>query len=446
MRNIKINNKFLYWTSLFLFSLFFHSNHPFNSDEGVVLSGAWNLINNKELYVDFFEFVAPAGFYLIFWAWKIFGVHYFIAKLLAILFIFFSAIGIYKISCQADSPALREGRGYLPPLIFIISSFYWPIISYHTFNIFFIIWAVYFFIKGLSNYKKHNFILCGLLTGLSIIFLQHLGILFLATLSLFLFVLWLKEKKHLLLQLNFYYLAFSLMPLTLLFIKWPAKIPLDLLLFFFVILLLTTWILRKEGAKKVWFLVFVQFVLLLSTIPLADIYHISLIIFPLYILILLSFKKLKPLSMANFSNIINIIILIIFFTALIIIISPSVKFVYQYPPLYSITNSTIISYIKNNCQNSNYIYAGPFLAGLDFEARQLNPIPFSFLLTGLHTEQQFLQAEKMLKKHQPACTVLNYKMVEKYNYNKDNPVDNYIQDNYELAWQNGNILIYKRND
>ncbi len=456
-----INKKYLYWIGLFLFLLFFHLNHLFNSDEGVVLSGAWNLINSKELYVDFFEFVAPGSFYLVFWVWKIFGVHYFVANFLAILFIFFSAIGIYKISQEISNNRLR----YLPPLIFIISSFYWPIISYHTFNIFFIIWAVYFFIKGLKNYSVNNFIISGLLTSLSILFLQHLGIISLLALSFFLFILFLKEKKHLLLKLNFYYLIFSLSPLILLFIKWPAKLlyqtliifplfnyteisktPFNLLIFFFIILLLTAWILKKEKSKKIYFLIFIQFVLLLSAIPLADIYHISLIIFPLYILISLSLEKLKSLSMANFSNIINIITLTIFFTALIIIASPSVNFIYQYPLFYSVTNSTIISYIKGNCHGSDYIYAGPFLAGLDFEARQLNPIPFSFLLTELHTKQQFLQAEEALKKHQPACAVLNYKMVEKYNYNKNNPVNNYIKNNYKLTFQNKDILVYKRND
>jgi len=464
------NKKYLYWTALFVFLLFFHSNHPLNTDEGVVLSGAWNLINNKELYIDFFEFITPCSFYLIFWAWKIFGAHYFIAKLLAILFIFFSSVGIYKISCQVNS---REGgirkcrlHDYLPPLIFIASSFYWPIISYHTFNIFFIIWAIYFFIKALSNYSRANFILSGLLTGISILFLQNKGIVVLLALSSFLFLLWLKERKLLLLKVSFYYLMSSLLPLTLLLAKWPAKLlyetliifplfnytetsktPLNLMAFFFIVLLLTVWILRKEGSKKTYFLIFTQFALLLSAIPLADIYHISLIVFPLYALALLSFEKLKPLTAKNFYNIINTTIFITFFTALIIIvIIPSVEFIYRCPRFYSIANSTVISYIKNNCHDTDYIYAGPFLSGLSFEVRQLNPIPFSFLLTRLHTEKQFSQAEEALKKYQPACAVLNYKMVEKYNYNKNNPVDNYIQDNYKLIFQNGDILIYKRND
>lgn len=183
--------EYLWWVGLFFASVFFHANHPLNSDEGVILNGAWNLINNRQLYIDFFEFIPPASFYLIFWLWKIFGVSYFIAKFFAIIIVFLSSIGIYKISQEISKNKLN----YFLPLLFIVSSVYWPIINHNTFNILFIIWAVYFFLKGLSDYSSKNFLISGLLTGLSILFLQQKGIILLFSLSSFLIILLFKEKN-----------------------------------------------------------------------------------------------------------------------------------------------------------------------------------------------------------------------------------------------------------
>jgi hypothetical protein len=270
----KIEN--LWWFSLFLILLFFHSNHPLNSDEGITLNGAWNLINNKELYIDFFEFIPPASFYLVFWFWKIFGVHYFVAKFFAIIIVFLSAIGIYKISQKIS----KNKFNYFFPFIFIISSIYWPIINHNTFNILFIIWAIYFFLKGLSNYSANPFIISGLLTGLSILFLQQKGIVLLFSLTSFLLILFFKEKKYQLLKLNFYFFIFSFLPLLIL-LKWPLqilyknliifplfnyteinKLSFYLLIFFLIILLSILWLLKKEKDKKIWLLFYLQFFLL----------------------------------------------------------------------------------------------------------------------------------------------------------------------------------------
>lgn len=182
LKNKILNAKNFWWILLLLFLLFIHCAYDRNYDEGVILAGAWELINNRELYKDFFAFVPPGSFYLVFWVWKIFGVHYFVAKFLALLFIFFSAIGINKICCLVA----KDKFCILAPVVFIISTLYWPITNHNTFNIFFIVWAVYFFIKGLKDYSINNFIISGLLTGLSIICLQHKGITILLALSSFL--------------------------------------------------------------------------------------------------------------------------------------------------------------------------------------------------------------------------------------------------------------------
>ncbi|MFH0755509.1 MAG: glycosyltransferase family 39 protein [bacterium] len=443
--------EYLWWVGLFFASVFFHANHPLNSDEGVILNGAWNLINNRQLYIDFFEFIPPASFYLIFWLWKIFGVSYFIAKFFAIIIVFLSSIGIYKISQEISKNKLN----YFLPLLFIVSSVYWPIINHNTFNILFIIWAVYFFLKGLSDYSSKNFLISGLLTGLSILFLQQKGIILLFSLSSFLIILLFKEKKYNLLKLNFYFLLFTFLPLLIL-LKWPLKIlyenliifplfnymetnkvPLYLFMLLFFVLILMVWVFRKEKSKKIWLLLYAQFFLFLVTIPRPDFYHISLILFPLYSILPISLEKMKlfnPLIKKCYYLIISLIV--------IIIILPLILFIFYYPFFYSIKNSKAISYIKNNC-SGEYLYAGPFIPGIYFETRKLNPSPYSILITRHQTEKQFLDAREMIKKYQPFCAVLNYQIVAKFKHNKNNPVDNYVLNNYKLVFQKGDTLVYK---
>lgn len=440
----------IWWLNLFLITLFFHAKHILNSDEGVILEGAWNLLNGRNLYIDFFEFITPGSFYLVLWVWKIFGASYWIAKLLSILIIFFSAVGIYKIS----NKLIISKWNNLLPFIFIFSSFSWPIINHNTFNLFFIIWAIYFFILGLENNLRNNFIISGLFTGASILFSQQKGIIVLLTLSLFLIILLIKEKKYLWLKLNLYYLSASLLPILLLLLKWPPKllyenlilfpifnyakvniVPLYLLLIFLFVLLLEISLLRTEGSSKIWFLFLLQFILLLTTISRADYYHTTLIIFPIYVIIPLVWEKSRNLLIKNFFFL--LIICLVFF-----ILLTSIIHILYYPPLYSIKNDELMMYIKKYCRGE-YLYAGPFLPSLYFEAKKNNSTPYPLLITNFNTPDQFNIAAESIKKNKPTCAILNFEMVKKFNYNKNNPVDNYIAKNYQLISRDSSTLIYK---
>lgn len=449
----------IWWLYLLLITLFFHSRHILDSDEGVILEGAWNLLNGRKLYIDFFEFVTPGSFYIVLWLWKIFGASYWVAKFFSILIIFFSAVGIYKIS----NKLIISKWNNLLPFIFIFSSFSWPIINHNTFNLFFIIWAVYFFLAGLDNNSIPNFIISGLLTGISILFLQQKGIIVLLTISLLLTILLIKEKKLLWLKLNLYYSLFSLVPITLLFIKWPPKllyenlilfptlnytevnfIPLSLLSIFLFILILMIWLVKKEVSLKIWLLFLLQLSLLLSTIPRADYYHIALIIFPIYAIIPVILEKIK-------SGLLKKFLLALTAYSLFFVIIPSLKHILYYPPFkhilyyppfYSAKDEELITYITNHCPGK-YLHAGPFMPGLYFETKKINAMPYPFLITNHSAPSHFTLAVDNIKKNKPTCAVLNYKIVAKFNYNIRNPVDEYILQNYKQVFQQGNTIIYK---
>lgn len=446
------NKKILIWIGLFLILIFLHSRHILDSDEGLILEGAWNLLHQKTLYLDFFANRVPGAYYFVFGVWKIFGANYTVAKFASLLFVFFSAIGIYRISRMISQSQVN----YLIPLLFIISSASWPIINHSTLSLFFIVWATYFLLKGLSSHTTSDFVISGLLTGLTIIFLQHKGLALLASLLSFLILFGFIKKDLSLIKLSGYLFISSLLPALLLFFVWSPQIlfqnlvlfnllhyieknqvALGLLIFFFSIFLLFIWILRREKTPTVWLLICLQFFLFISIIPRPDIYHIALAIFPLYILFALALRRAK-----NIHKTANYCLYALASFAVLIILKPVVLSLFIYPPFYTLEKTNTFQFIKKHC-SGEYIYAGPFLPGMYFEAKKLNPTPYPVLITGIQTNEQFTEAAKRLEIYQPDCAVLNYAIVEKFNYDRDNPVDNFIENNYSIVYEENNETVYK---
>ena len=436
---------------MFLFMLIFHSRHYINSDEGVILEGAWDLMNGRVLYFDFFEFVPPASFYAVFWIWKIFGVHYGAAKLIGLLAVFFSAIGIGKISRTVSKNKLA----YLTPALFIASSFCWPIINHNTFALPFIVWGVYFFIKAVNDISRKNCAIGGALLGLSILFLQHKGIIVLFALFLYLIIIRLIKRNNVFLKLIPFLIAPAALPACLLIIKWPAallyenliafplfhymetnKVSYYLFAFFFLMFVCAVWKLRKNLNKTVGLLIVVQLFLLVSALQRPDSYHIASALFPLYCLAPLVIEKVKCQKNYNFYRAAALL-------AVIIIIFPSLSSLAVFPPFSSMRNHEILRFINKNCPGK-YIYAGPFSPGFYFETKKLNPTPYAILITNHQTKKQFNEARQYLEDNSPSCAVLNYGLVKKFNHDKNNPVDNYILENYKPAFSSGGATVYKK--
>ncbi len=451
IKNKVINKKFFWWLFLFLFMLIFHARHYMNSDEGVILEGAWNLINGRELYFGFFEFVTPGSFYAVFWIWKIFGVHYFAAKLIGLTAVFLGAIGIYKISRLVSKSVLS----YLMPVIFIASSFGWPIINHNTFSLPFIIWGVYFFLKAINSFSRKDCVISGVLLGISALFLQHKGIFIIFILFLYLVLMRLIKNNKIFLKLIPCLLAPSVLFVCLLIIKWPAKLLYENLIafplfhymetnkvsyylfaFFLLFFVCMAWELKKNPAKAVKPLIFIQFFLLLSTLQRPDFYHINLMLFPTYCLMPLFLQDIKTKKFCKFYY--GAAVLAVF-----LMIIPSIFSLAFFSPFYSARGNEIFDFISKNCPGK-YIYAGPFIPNFYFETKKLNPTPYSILITNHQTKEQFIEAKQHLEKNNPSCAVLNYWMVEKFNHSKNNPVDEYILENYQPAFDSGGAVVYKK--
>ncbi|HNZ86727.1 MAG TPA: glycosyltransferase family 39 protein [bacterium] len=449
---------YFFWIFLFAFTLYIHIGYGYNQDNGVIINGAWNLINNKILYIDFFEFIPPASFYLIFWLWKIFGVSYFVANLFSIIMLFFASYGIFRIS----ELIYKNKLNYLLPIIFIISSGFWPIINHNAFNAFFMIWACYFIIRGLNDCKEKNFIIAGLLSGISTLFLQQKGAILIISIVSFLIFYSLKEKNKIYLKWCLSYIIFSVLPLFILFL-WPIKLIYNNLVYFILfhcleinyifpwrlyvilfILLLYIKVFIREKRIDIWFLIFIQFCLLITTFARADDQHILIVIFPLYCLTPLLLKKINCTKFLKFIiySFITLFLVYIIYTVSIFVTLTHKKIIPKIKP----TQNIIHKFVEENCSDSEDVYFGPFLPQLYFDNRKINPTPYDWLITNHHTEAQFKEARQILEKKQPKCAVLYYAIVKKFNYEKNNPVDDYIFKNYKLIFEESGFMFYKKNN
>lgn len=439
----------VYYLLLLLISILFYSKHLFNADEGVILSGAWHLFNNKEIYTDFFEQIAPGSFYLVYWFFKIFGPHYYVANIVSLIMVFVSAVLIYKTSLLISKSRIN----FIMPIIFILGLSYFPIINHNIHSLFFIIFSVYFFIISLEKDNLWPLIISGFLAGLSVIFLQQKGLIFLGASGLFLLILGIKEKNKNIFKKILALSLPSLIPILLLLIKWPINIlyynlvkfplygyievnktPFYLLMSVFILFLYFVIFLENKTNKEK-YLLFVQFFLFVSCIPLPDIYHISIIIFPLLILSPKLFQQNKYFFNKVAVFILGVIIMYSFMTTIF-----NYKFFFNYKK----NSKSLENYISKECPG-RYIYSGPFLPNIYFETNKINATSFSFLLEKQFLPEQFETALEEFKNNSPSCAVLCYypNIKGKFNHQGDNILEQYIKDNYKLGFQENYFSIYK---
>lgn len=443
---------FFFWSFIFLLLLLLNYSHGhLNADNGVFLSGAWSLINNLTIYKDFFSFTTPGTYYLILAVWKIFGVSYGAALVIALLTLLASAWLIYKITAQ-----LNKQASYLAVTIFCLTSASWPIITSHVFCLPFILGAVYLIIIGLKKNKINLIYLAGLLSGIAVLFLQTIGLATILGLAVSLFWIYISKKNTISFKNLIGFIAFSIAPILILFLKWSPLFLFDKLIkfpllnysetisasywllsaniiFLFVFFFVLNKNRREDMVIKLLFIL--QIVLFLTTFSYPDFEHLIFISAPLIILFsvqVIEFikNKLSPKFLLTFAISLSFIFYLGFY-----FIEAIVYLNYSDQP--------IIAFLNNNCHDK-YIYAGPFLPEFYFETRKLNLGPSQWLLTNHHPEEYFLETAADLDRIKPDCAVVNYKVVAKFNYNKNNAVDNYLVRHYQEVKRFKETLILKR--
>jgi hypothetical protein len=450
---------FSFWLLCAALLIALHATHQLDSDEGVILNGAWNILNGRTLYTDFFEFVAPGSFYLIFAAWKLFGPHFWIAKSIAILAIAGAAAGVYGISqliLAEQQVAVPRSALFFGPFVFCLFSGYWPAINHNTFNIALVIWSTFFVSRSILRRYWVDAGIGGLICGTAVLFTQHKGAVLAATTILMLVFFHGRDKDGAWWKNAGAFLMGSLAPVAGMLLFWPASLlfenlirfpathylevnRLDLSLFLIVatFVVLAAWPLRHSSSRAVWFLICLQVTLFLTAFQRPDLPHITLTLFPLLALFpLLLNTALGPSRISKLFPVWIAAGLLILNALVPVMIAGGYS-----SPFFDKSQHPAILYVRENCTASPYIYAGPFAPGIYFETGKLNPTRYSVLLTNSHTSGQFLDAVRDIEARRPQCIITNYPLVEKFNYSRKNVVDEYINANYELAYQAGRVQV-----
>ncbi len=440
---------FLYWLFLIALAVFFHADHFLNGDEGVTLNGAWNLYNGRRLYFDFFSFLPPLSFYLLSWLWQVVGVSFWSAKIFSIVLLVLGALGLYKIAQQLK----RSAFNLFVPFFFILSSSWLWIINHNFYNLIFIIWSLYFYLRYLQSQRYLYLFFAGLIAGLSILLLQQKGLVVAGISAVFLLWPWADRlARERLRSFLLYSLAVAL-PLASLFLFWPPLLLWESLIafplfhyiesnrisfrllylaFFSLALLAISW--RHRG-RSVNFILLLSAGFLLSCYPLPDYYHLHLalaLLIPLLPLIFTAAYRPKFLAYLAAPGLIWIWLwpVSVFFSFLIF----NHSFVGDY---------AFLEVVRRECPGK-FLHAGPFLPNVYLETGKLSVTAFDILITGHQTEVQFIQARAQLEAETPSCAVTAYPhSLERFRHNQDNPVDKFIQEHYEAIFFEGPITVWR---
>ena len=197
--------------------------------------------------------------------------------------------------------------------------------------------------------------------------------------------------------------------------------------------------LRKERSDLVVALVIQQCALLLSVIARPDLSHVAAVIFPMLCLlppVAARYVRNRPDTILGKSS------APLWLTVAVLFSSAVARFFV----FSAVGEPKLISYVRDNCTASPYLYAGPFMPGVYFETRKLNATRYSVLVTGLNTDAQFRDAADDLSKVKVPCAVVNYGMVSKFRYSQDNPVDVFLDQNYRVVLEDGGSRVLKRVD
>ncbi len=456
MKDARIVSKRKIYISLYILVLvglavFFHSDHFLNGDEGVTLNGAWNIYNGRQLYTDFFSFLPPLSFYVIAWLWALVGASFWSAKIMSIFFLLLGALGLYKIAEKIRPATLN----LFVPLFFILSTSWLWIINHNFYHLILTIWSAYFFIDYLQTKRFRPLIISGLIAGLSIITLQQKGLVFAGTGVLFLLTLTNIGSYVRRLKIAWIYGASVLAPILILFIFWSPGILYQNLIYFplfnyiesnrisYWLLILSaialgSFILALNKFKlNQAYLLFVCVTLLLSCYPLPDYYHLGLSLSLLIPLLpaLMDFSRKGWPRLWRISAISGLSWLWLWPTSVFIAF-----YLFNFS---SISSYSFLDYVRRECPGK-YLHVGPFLPNIYFETGKLSATSFDILITGHQTEAQFIQASQELAAITPVCAVTAYPYsLERFRHNQDNPVDNYIKDNYQAVYKEGPVTVWR---
>lgn len=445
--------RWAFWLAIVALLVWMKGDHDLDCDEGVVLEGAWSLINGEQLYTESFQYIPPGSFYIVYWLWSLAGVSYFSAKALGILAIWLTAAAIFRTSrlVAAESPLT-----FVAPLLYCLSSVFWPAINHNTFSACLLAWATHFCARGVARSSTRDVLAGGLLTGLSGLFLLHKALAFGLAVAVFHLLVW--RRRDLPTKSLPLYLLAAAAPLAALALKWSPGLLLDDLVLFpaanyleanaispipliltgsYVVLVFLA--LRGHLTSTTILLLIVQVALLGTALQRTDWSHTLILMFPTLALAPAASEALRRRGASRVRHVYAgaAVLASAFLLTVCIVATPWLR------PVRDMTTgmAPLLKFVDDHCAS---LYAGPWLPGLYFEARKNKPISYPWLITGINPPGQFLQARDQLEAAKPQCAVVEYEVVKKFGYDQNNPVDRFIRANYDVSFRFWNMTVYTR--
>jgi hypothetical protein len=443
-----------YWLGLAVLLWGIKGAHLLDADEGIVLEGAWALLNGRTLYVDSFQIVPPGAFYVVYWLWKLFGPHYALAQLLGIGSVLLTAFAIFRTSRLLADESLFV---YAGPLFYCLASAKWPAINHNTFNALALAWAAYFCVRAIKTASTKDAAVGGFLTGISVLFLHHKGLVFLIAAAAFYGFHSFGSKSGPSRNQLFYYVLCSIAPLFLL-LNWPVSVLFEQLvhlpmtryvemnrisylpLFIAIVCVGLAARSRWKSSKEVQFLLLIQLALLATAFQRSDLSHVLVVSFPCCVLFPIAIpacRRSPTCARATRAAYYGA-------GALLMLLGVSWATMWALESRWhAYYHARLIEYVRQHCDS---LYAGPFLPGLYYEARKINPTSYYALFTGFNTTAQFAAARAQLEAARPDCVVAVYVTVAKFNYSRANPVDEFIKQDYAAVDFDKNYVfeVYRR--
>lgn len=442
----KKSNLIILFFFIFLAVFLLQGDYILKSDEGLILNGAWKIYNNQKIYADFFEYIPPGTFYIVFFIIKFFGPSYLAIKSFFILFWLFSAFLIYKIYLL-----ISPRKDYA-----VISAFSWlaistvasPLINHNFLSSLFSIITIYLTLRLLDQKSWYNALSVGLFASLTFYFLQTKGlVIILASLGVTVFYLQAKERVK---SLAYYAIGLFVVFLISIFL-WGREVfinpylikdfyysvnELDFytifcFLLYLVFSLAVSWATFVKNRKIGPLLIF-HFLLLFSIINSFAVLHILIISFA-FLIIFYNFIEIYFLE--YWQN--KFIILVLCFSLFTVITGLIISFGNKLE--LSIKSAIIMEDLRRNIRGESF-FAYPYLPNLYFELKSQD----NYFVETIEGTNKFLEKKFLiLQSKRPEFVVTNYAAIKSLKV-EHNSIDDYIKNNYYLIKDYGPIELWQR--
>jgi hypothetical protein len=418
-------------------------HHIMDSDEGVILNGAWKIYNGERIYQDFFEYIAPGSFYLIALVFKIFSPTYFFARFISVLFFLVSAFLLYFSFLKLKN---NKGLAISVAGLWLLLAGFHPLINHNSFSSFFAILFLYLMLSYIQTKNNNYIFFAGIVSAIVFYFLQTKGLAVIASTLLFLIY-----TRDFFKRSTLYFLGGIICVFAPAYLVWGDYIYSNLLiisndyidihnhfynwnsfLMIAAIIIIFYAIKKYRYHMEIVFLTILQFFLMISILNLPDYAHVLINSFPVVIIAIFLLNDLHhSTTHKNFLQ-----SAICFF-----LLAVTFLLFYQKGFPSNITRQNISS-LKDELVGKSF-YARPFWPSMLFELGRKNPYYSSVFETEISSHEVLEKNYQVFLRENPDIVMTNYEMVRKYGY-RFNKIDNYIFHNYKIKREECGILFWEK--